>query len=168
MVVNFKAYAEALGPKALALTKVCAEVANQSGASIVVAPAATDVARIAHEVRIPVFAQHVDAVEAGPRTGWVPPEAALEAGGAGGALDHSERKVPRRDLEGLIPRCSSLGLEVVVCADDPREAESLALLSPEFIAIEPPELIGGGGRGANAEAEGIAGGAGGGRRGVAG
>ena len=143
ILVNFKAYSEALGPKALALAKVCAEVANLSGASIVVAPAATDVARIAHEVRIPVFAQHVDAVEAGPRTGWVPPEAAIEAGAAGTLLNHSERKVPRKDLEGLIPRCSSLGLEVVVCADDPREAESLATLSPEFIAIEPPELIGG-------------------------
>src|SRR2546422_6885852 len=98
MVVNFKGYGEALGPKALALTKVCAEVANQSGASIVVAPAATDVARIAHEVRIPVFAQHVDAVEAGPRTGWVPPEAALEAGGPGTAPQHPPREGARAGL----------------------------------------------------------------------
>src|SRR5437667_9658554 len=42
-----------------------------------------------------------------------------------------------------IPRCQNLGLEVVACADDIAEAETLAKLSPEYIAIEPPELIGG-------------------------
>ena len=143
ILVNFKAYPEAMGSKAVAFSKIAAEVADRVGASIVVAPAATDVARVAHEVRIPVFAQHVDAVGAGARTGWVPPEAAIAAGAAGTLLNHSERKVPRRDLESLIARCSSLGLEVVVCAGDIAEAEAIAGLSPEFIAIEPPELIGG-------------------------
>src|SRR2546430_13350668 len=42
-----------------------------------------------------------------------------------------------------LPRCQQLGLEVVACADDISEAETLAKLSPEYIAIEPPELIGG-------------------------
>ncbi len=143
IVVNFKAFPEAMGPKAVALAKIAAEVADRMGASIVVAPTAMDVARVAHEVRIPVFAQHLDAGEAGARTGWVPPEAATAAGAAGTILNHSERKVPRRDLEALIPRCSALGLEVIVCADDLAEAAAIARLSPEYIAIEPPELIGG-------------------------
>ena len=143
IVVNFKAYPEAMGPKALAVAKIAAEIANRTGASIVVAPAATDVARIAHEVRIPVFAQHVDAVEAGARTGWLPPEAALEAGAAGTLLNHSERKIPMKNLQAIIPRCEALGLEVVGCADDLAEAESIARLGPEYVAIEPPELIGG-------------------------
>ena len=143
IVVNFKAYPEAMGPKALAVAKIAAEIANRTGASIVVAPAATDVARIAHEVRIPVFAQHVDAVEAGARTGWLPPEAALEAGAAGTLLNHSERKIPMKNLQAIIPRCEALGLEVVGCADDLAEAESIARLGPEYVTIEPPELIGG-------------------------
>jgi len=143
IVVNFKVYSEALGSKALALAKVCAQVADATGASVVIAPAATDVARIAHEVRIPVFAQHVDAVDAGARTGWLPPEAALEAGAAGTLLNHSERKVPRSNIEALVPRCEALGLEVVCCAGDVAEAEAVAGLSPDYIAIEPPELIGG-------------------------
>src|SRR5947208_16736075 len=42
-----------------------------------------------------------------------------------------------------IPRCQQIGLEVIACADDIAEAETLAKLSPEYIAIEPPELIGG-------------------------
>ena len=65
IVVNLKAYPEALGPKALALAKVCAEVMEKTGASIAIAPAAPDLARVAHETRIPVLAQHVDAIEDG-------------------------------------------------------------------------------------------------------
>ncbi len=141
--VNLKAYPEALGRKALALAKACADVAEKTGASIAVAPAAPDLALVARQVRIPVFAQHVDAVEAGARTGWLPPEAVLEAGAVGTLLNHSERKVPPKDLEAVIPRCEALGLEVVCCAGDLAEAEAVARLSPDYVAIEPPELIGG-------------------------
>lgn len=143
ILVNLKAYPEALGRKALALAKTCAEVAEKTGASIAIAPPAPDLARVAHEVRIPVLAQHVDAVEAGARTGWVPPEAALAAGAAGTLLNHSERSVPLDDLEALIPRCTKLGLEVVCCADDLAEAEAVTRFFPDYVAIEPPELIGG-------------------------
>ncbi len=143
IVLNLKAYEEALGKRALALARTCAAVEEATGASIAIAPAATDLARLAHEVRIPVLAQHVDAAAAGARTGWLPPEAALAAGAAGTLLNHSERKVPRKDMEAVIPRCEALGLEVVACADDLSEAEAVARLSPDYVAIEPPELIGG-------------------------
>ncbi|HLQ42465.1 MAG TPA: triose-phosphate isomerase, partial [Thermoplasmata archaeon] len=55
----------------------------------------------------------------------------------------SERKVAWEEMANSVPRCRRLGLEVIACADDPVEAETLAKLSPEYIAIEPPELIGG-------------------------
>src|SRR3989442_9161518 len=42
-----------------------------------------------------------------------------------------------------IQQCQKIGLEVIACADDLAEAETLAKLSPEYIAIAPPELIGG-------------------------
>jgi triosephosphate isomerase len=58
-------------------------------------------------------------------------------------INHSERKVAWEEMAKSIPRCQKLGLEVVACADDLAEAETLAKLSPEYIAIEPPELIGG-------------------------
>ncbi len=143
IVLNLKAYPEALGRRAVAFAKVCAAVEEATGASIAIAPAAADLARVAHEVRIPVLAQHVDAVEAGARTGWLPPETALAAGAAGTLLNHSERKVPMKDMETVIPRCEALGLEVLCCADDLAEAEAVARLSPDYVAIEPPELIGG-------------------------
>ena len=143
LVVNFKVYPEALGPRGRELARTAAAVAEDTGASIVIAPALSDLARVAREVRIPVFGQHADTEEAGAHTGWLPPEALLEAGAAGTLLNHSERKIPHRNVAALIPRCERLGLEVIACADDLKEAEALARLAPDYIAIEPPELIGG-------------------------
>ena len=143
IVLNFKTYPEILGKKGWDLAKRFAGVAEDAGASIVLAPPTSDLAHLAKLVHIPVFAQHVDAIEAGQTTGWTPPEALLEAGAAGTLINHSERKVAWEEMAKVIPRCQELGLDVIACADDLAEAETLAKLTPDFIAIEPPELIGG-------------------------
>jgi len=143
LLVNFKAYEEALGPKAVALAKTCATVEEDTGRSLAVAPSAFDLALVAKSVRLPVFAQHLDPAETGKSTGWLPPEAALAAGAVGTIVNHSERKVAWEEIRDLVKRCHVLGLEVVVCADDPGEAGTAAKLGPDYIAIEPPELIGG-------------------------
>src|SRR2546426_5027149 len=92
IVVNCKTYPEALGKRGWDLAGRLAAVAQETGASVVLAPPASDLAHVAKLVRIPVFAQHVDAVTPGPTTGWLPPESLLEAGGAGAPLHHSEPK----------------------------------------------------------------------------
>ncbi len=143
VVLNFKTYPEILGKKGWELAKRFAAVADDAGASIVLCPPAVDLAHVAKLVPIPVFAQHVDAVEAGPTTGWSPPESLLEAGAAGTLINHSERKVAWEEMAKVIPRCQALGLEVIACADDLAESETLAKIAPDYIAIEPPELIGG-------------------------
>lgn len=143
IVMNFKTYPEILGKKGWDLAKRFATVADDTGASIVLCPPATDLAHVAKLVHVPVFAQHVDAVEPGQTTGWVPPESLIEAGAAGTLINHSERKVAWEEMAKVIPRCRALGLEVIGCADDLAEAETLAKLTPDYIAIEPPELIGG-------------------------
>ena len=143
ILVNFKAYPEALGPKAIELARSCAKVGEEVGRSLAVAPSALDLSMVAKSVRIPVFAQHLDPQEAGKATGWVPPEAALAAGAVGTIVNHSERKVAWEEMRDLIGTCRELGLEVVACADDVVEAETAARLGPDFIAIESPELIGG-------------------------
>lgn len=143
VVLNFKVYPEVLGRRGWDLARMCASVAEDTGASIVIAPPLSDLAHIARLVRIPVFGQHADTPEAGAHTGWLPPEALLEAGAAGTLLNHSERKIPHKNVAALIPRCEKLGLEVIACADDLKEAEALAKLAPDYVAIEPPELIGG-------------------------
>src|SRR3989442_12280178 len=157
IVVNCKTYPEALGKRGWDLAGRLAAVAQETGASVVLAPPASDLAHVAKLVRIPVFAQHVDAVTHGPTTGWLPPESLLEAGAAGTLINHSERKVAWEEMAKSVPRCRELGLEVIACADDIVEAETLAKLSPDYIAIEPPELIGGGVSGTTADPGSVAG-----------
>src|SRR3972149_6013289 len=82
VVLNFKTYPEVLGKRGWDLAKACDRVAQDTGASIVVAPPTSDLAHLAKLVRLPVLGQHVDAVEPGQTTGWGPPRALLEAGAA--------------------------------------------------------------------------------------
>jgi triosephosphate isomerase len=143
LVVNFKAYEQALGRRALSLARTCEEVGRETGASIVVCPALPQLAQMAAAVKLPVFAQHVDPVDAGSVTGHVPPKAALDVGAAGTLLNHAEHKVEAAVAAKTIALCRGIGLEVVACANDLPEAKAMAAMGPEFVAVEPPELIGG-------------------------
>lgn len=141
--MNFKTYESATGQKALDLARVHEKVALETGADVRVAVQATDVAMIAKAVSIPVYAQHVDAVGFGGHTGYILPEAVVAAGAKGTLLNHSERRLDRKVLVESVRRAKEAGLTVVVCAKDPEEGASFLQFEPDFIAVEPPELIGG-------------------------
>ncbi len=143
LIVNFKAYTEAVGPQSLKLARTCERVSWDTGKAVAIAPTMPDLALSAKEVRIPVLAQHCDNLPAGSFTGWIPAEAIKAVGAAGAILNHAERRMEVSDLEALIRRCESFGLETVVCADNLLVAKACAALGPAFVAIEPPELIGG-------------------------
>lgn len=45
------------------------------------------------------------------------------------------------DINGAIRRADEVGLATMVCADSPEEAAAIALLGPDIVLAEPPELI---------------------------
>jgi len=94
------------------------------------------------EVNIPVFAQHIDPISYGSHTGHVLPEAIKEAGAVGTLINHSERRVPLKDIGVAVKRAGEIGLISIVCADTPEATSTVAAFRPEVVAIEPPELIG--------------------------
>ena len=47
------------------------------------------------------------------------------------------------DIAAAVESCRSLDLVTVVCTDTAVTSAAAASLSPDFIAVEPPELIGG-------------------------
>ncbi len=111
--------------------------------SVAIAPAMPDLAHLAAELRVPVLAQHVDPLDAGPRTGFVPPEAVIAVGARGSLVNHSEHPLSTVDVRDVTARLSALGLVAVVCAGDAEAASDLAQYKPPYLAVEPPELIGG-------------------------
>jgi triosephosphate isomerase len=143
VIVNFKAYAEVEGPKAIALAEVCQDVADDTGASIAVCPPATELSMVAKSVTIPVLAQHVEARKPGAVTGWTTPQLVSSAGAAGTLLNHSEHRMVLADLAEAVAICKAAGLETVVCTDTEATSAAAASLDPDYIAVEPPELIGG-------------------------
>lgn len=110
---------------------------------VAIAPATPDLARVAGAVAIPVLAQHVDPLDAGARTGFVPPEAVRAAGAWGSLVNHSEHPIGPRAVAEVVGRLGAVGLVAVVCAGDVGPARRLAATRPAYLAVEPPELIGG-------------------------
>ncbi|MBI2144824.1 triose-phosphate isomerase [Candidatus Woesearchaeota archaeon] len=148
VIVNFKTYREATGSNSVKLAKACEAAAKKvkGKAKIAVAVQATDVSRVASAVDtklISVFAQHIDANGQGKSTGFVTAEAVKEAGAVGTLLNHAEHKIT--DIAKRIEIAKNAGLIVVVCAANLAEAKSAAAMTlpPDYIAVEPPELIGG-------------------------
>jgi len=143
VVVNFKVYPQAMGASALNLARVCDDVAHEAGAEIIIAPPMTELSRIAGEVDIPVFAQHADPVAVGSSTGYVPLELVRESGASGVIINHSEHRMGMADIEFLVKKSRYLGLETIVCSNNVSVSAAAAAFNPNYVAIEPPELIGG-------------------------
>lgn len=143
IALNMKTYPQSCGEAGLNLAKLCQEVAEQTGATIAVAPQQTDLALFISVLGIPVFAQHVDNVKQGSTTGRITPENLWAIGCTGTLINHSEHRIPAEDVRLLVQKCKNLGLVTIVCTKDPEESKAYARFGPDFIAVEPPELIGG-------------------------
>ena len=144
VIVNFKAYAEATGKRAVELAKKAERVHNETGVSFGVAPQVADLSSVAKAVEIPVFAQHVDPIRPGGYTGHVLAECVQEAGARGTLINHSEMQLKLSVIDEIINIARSKGLLSIVCANNPATSRAAAVLKPDLIAIEPPELIGSG------------------------
>jgi triosephosphate isomerase len=143
VVLNFKTYPEVCGKNGLQLAELCQEIAKKTKNSIAIAPQQIDLAHFSRTLKIPVLAQHVDNVKQGSSTGRVTPEAIKAIGCAGTLINHSEYRLPARDVEELVARCKKAGLVTIVCTKDADESQAYSRFNPDFIAVEPPELIGG-------------------------
>lgn len=141
IVINFKTYLESTGQNALKLGRIVEEISFEKKANLAIAVQAVDVRMCASELSIPVFAQHVDAVGTGSNTGAVLAEALFQAGAVGVLINHSEKRVG--DVGACVQAAKRAGLITMICAEDDVEAESFLSFNPDFIAVEPPELIGG-------------------------
>ena len=142
IVVNFKTYGQAQGEKAVDIAERCRQASEDTGEEVVVAPALEDTIRLADK-DITVFSQHVDPVKPGSHTGSVTAEGAKEAGASGTLLNHSENRMEKEQIKASIELCREHGLTTIVCAQTPEECAELDEFDPDYIAFEPPELIGG-------------------------
>ncbi len=141
-----KAYA--FGPEVIALARRADVLSRAHGVQVIITPQAVDLPLVARAVEtVLVFAQHMDAISPGRGVGAILPEAVKAAGAAGVLLNHVEKRLSRDELALAIRRADEVGLATMACADDIRDAISVAELAPNAIIVEEPVLIDGGRRG---------------------
>jgi len=142
-IINCKNYEEIAGEKLTKLVKVASKIAKKYKIKIVIAPPIHQISQIA-KFSVPVLAQHADTAETGSTTGFVVPELLKKSKVLGVIINHSEHRISPKDISKLIKRLRKLNLISVVCVKNVVEAKKYAKHNPDYIAIEPPELIGSG------------------------
>lgn len=142
VIINFKAYSESTGKRAVELAEKAEKVNNETGVTVGVAPQFADIRIIAETISISVLAQHVDPIKPGGHTGHVLVESIKEAGAIGTLINHSERRLKLSEIDEVVRTVHENDLISVVCANNPATSAAVAALEPDIVAIEPPELIG--------------------------
>lgn len=144
ILVNLKTYKEGMGNRAHQIATAAQLVSRESGVTIGVAPGYIDLHPLCHHFEIPVYAQHVDGCEPGAHTGHITADAIKMAGAAGSLVNHSERRLTLADIEASVRALQARSMIAVVCSNNEITSAGAAALAPEYVAIEPPELIGSG------------------------
>jgi len=142
IVVNFKTYESASGRSAEDLAASMEGYSDRNFRMIAVV-SAFDLYSISSKANnLEVWSQHLDPVGKGSHTGWLEPDSAIYRGAVGTIINHAEHKVSIQHVKDLMQMLPS-NFPICASAADVEEAIELAKLNPTFIAVEPPELIGG-------------------------
>ncbi len=142
-IINCKNYDEISGEKITKLVKTAQKVSKKYGTKIAVAPPQHLLSKVT-SFSIPILAQHVDDAKVGSTTGFMIPELLKKSKVRGSLINHSEHRISSKEIEQLVIRLRKLSMTSVVCVKNVPEALKYAKLNPDYIAIEPPELIGSG------------------------
>ena len=142
-VINCKNYEEIAGDNIIKFVKIVEKVSKKYGVKIAVAPPQHLVGTVSKS-NIPILSQHVDVSKIGSTTGFVVPELLKKSGVKGSLINHSEHRISPKDIALLVTKMKELKMISIVCVRDVSEAKKYSKLNPDYIAIEPPELIGSG------------------------
>lgn len=137
ILINLKAY----DCDPVAIATAAAAVGDNADARVAVAPQTADIGRVA-ETGVETWAQHVDPVDHGSHTGSTLASSVATAGAQGTLLNHSERRLRLADIDAGVRGAEQAGLDTIVCANNPEQVGAVTALSPDMVAVEPPELIG--------------------------
>jgi triosephosphate isomerase len=142
-VINCKNYEEISGDKIIKFIKIAEQVSKKYKIKIAISPPQHLIGLVANS-SIPIIAQHIDDSKIGSTTGFVIPELLKKSKVKGSLINHSEHRISNKEIEKLVLKLEELNMISIVCVKDIAEVKKYVKLNPNFIAIEPPELIGSG------------------------
>ncbi|MFB5632665.1 MAG: triose-phosphate isomerase [Nitrosopumilus sp.] len=142
-VINCKNYEEISGEKIIEFVNTAEKISKKFKVKIAICPPQHLIGLVASS-SIPILAQHVDDSKVGSTTGFVIPELLKKSKVNGSLINHSEHRISAKEITKLVSKLKELKMTSIVCVKDVAEARKYAKLNPNYIAIEPPELIGSG------------------------
>jgi len=142
-IINCKNYEEIAGDNIIKFVKIVEQVSKKYNIKIAVAPPQHLIGLVSKS-SIPILAQHVDVSKVGSTTGFVVPELLKKSGVYGSLINHSEHRISSKEITYLVSKLREQNMISILCVKDVAEAKKYAKLNPDYIAIEPPELIGSG------------------------
>jgi triosephosphate isomerase (TIM) len=147
LIINLKTYKESLGKKAIEITKICKDLekkSNQLGVEIIICPSYIDLREVA-KIGVKTYSQHIDNIDFGAHTGYIVPLALKDCLVSGTLINHSEHNLTYnyKEIKSRIEFAKKANLEVCVCARNHKVVKKISQYKPDFIAVEPKELIGG-------------------------
>ena len=142
IIINYKAYNKAIGKNAEKLTEKIEEAAKKTSHKLIVTPQTADLNRIENKETIK-YSQHIDPVETGSHTGSNQIKTVKQSGATGTLINHSEKRLEKQEIKQIVQKCREEDITSIVCAQTPEECRKYSQYKPDYIAFEPPELIGG-------------------------
>ncbi|MBC8516254.1 MAG: triose-phosphate isomerase [Nitrosopumilus sp.] len=142
-VINCKNYEEIAGDKIIKFVKTAEKISKKYKVKIAISPPQHLIGLVANST-IPILAQHIDVSKVGSTTGFVIPELLKKSKVKGSLINHSEHRISSKNIEKLVIKLSELKMISILCVKDIAEVKKYVKLNPDYIAIEPPELIGSG------------------------
>ncbi len=125
IIVNFKKHKQVLK-----LAKACS-----SFKKTIIALQPKDISLIAKKVKVKIYSQYIDNKYNALKI--------KKAGAKGILLNHSDNPITNSTIKKRIKECKKLKLKTIVCCTTLKRAKQIDKMKPDYIAIEPKELIGG-------------------------
>jgi triosephosphate isomerase (TIM) len=142
VIVNVKTYPQTTGASVVRLAEISKRIAEETGAGIALAVQAADL-RIVSATGLPTYAQHIEVRAPGAHTGYDLAATAADAGATGALINHSEHRITLAEIDAAVQESRDRGWTSVVCTNNVPTSAAAAALHPTYVAVEPPELIGG-------------------------
>jgi triosephosphate isomerase (TIM) len=141
-IINLKNYLETSGDNTIKIVKDAERVSEKLNVEIIISPPQPSLALIAKQSKLKVISQHIDLKKIGASTGFYIPEIIEKVGAKGSLINHSEHEIEIDEIKRSIEKLKEMNLISIVCIKTFEGLKEILAFEPDYIAIEPPELIG--------------------------
>src|SRR3982751_3580030 len=141
-IINLKNYMEIAGDNTIKIVKDAEKVSETLNVEIIISPPQPYLGLITKQTNLKVISQHIDLKKPGSTTGYYIAEIIEKIGAHGSLINHSEHELKIDEIKQSIVKLKEQNMVSFVCVKTIEELKEILSFEPDYIAIEPPELIG--------------------------